>query len=297
MIEITCPICPPETRSVVRFHERLPKKDLAFVARKTPERAHFQINQCTGCGLIFASPILPLEEIHALYSESAYIDEPQVANMAHDYEQELKKILPLCREKQRALEIGASSGFFLKKLSDLGFQEVWGIEPSREAAALAAKDFAGRVINDILKPGQFEDNSFDMIVFFQVFDHITTPNEFLELCYRYLKPGGVLFAIHHNIRAPMPVILGEKASTYDMSHIHLWDHRTMRLILEKYAFTDIAIKNIKNRYEILHIIRMLPLPSMLRNMALSVAHLLRLNGKSLRVHVENMSVYAKKPIN
>ena len=112
MISISCPICPPQTPSVIRFHERLPKREFAFVARKTPECAHFQINQCSGCGLVFASPILPFEKIHTLYAESSYIDEPQVGNMANDYEAEFRKFIPLLQGKERALEIGSSSGFF-----------------------------------------------------------------------------------------------------------------------------------------------------------------------------------------
>lgn len=295
MISIKCPICPPLTPSVIRFHERLPKEEFTFAPRRTPERAHFQINKCCGCGLIYASPILSFKDIHTLYKESSYIDEPQVINMARDYEEEFKKILPMLQEKEKALEIGASSGFFLKKLSALGFKEVWGIEPSQESAALAANYFPGQIINDILKPDQFADNTFDAIVFFQVFDHITTPNEFLSLTYRYLKPGGILFAIHHNIRAPLPFILGEKASTYDLAHIHLWDHNTMRRILEKNKFTDIKTHNIKNRYEIMHIIRMLPLPHTLRKVATSLSQILKIKGKHIRVHVENMSIFARKP--
>ncbi len=294
MIDIHCPICPDKTPFRLRYNPKFSDGSLRFIARKTPDQQHFRIVQCTVCGLVYANPIIPPQEIAALYRDSDFIVEPQLENMAGDYAANFRKIIPLIPGRQRLLEIGCANGLFLKEARALGFQEVYGFEPGRKAVEEASGDIRGCIINDQLRPGIFPDGHFDAVCFFQVFDHILYPNEFLRMAHTYLKPGGVIFSIHHNIRALMPALLGAGSSTYDISHIHLWDPATMRKILEKNQFRVHSIRNIANRYKADHVLRMLPLPAGLKRTARAISRKLNIAELNIKASVENMACTAFK---
>jgi 2-polyprenyl-3-methyl-5-hydroxy-6-metoxy-1,4-benzoquinol methylase len=291
LIDHPCPICPEGTPFKVRYPAQFSRESLQFIARKTPDHMHFRIVRCDGCGLIFSNPIIPAEDIIKLYKESGFIAEPQLDNMRRDYLNEFQTILPLA-QKDRLLEVGCSNGFFLEEIKKLGFKETYGIEPGQEAVQKAAPTIRPFILNDILRPGLFPDGHFDVVCFFQVFDHIIDPNDFLHTLHRYLKPQGVLFAIHHNIRSLMPAILGAKASTYDISHIHLWDHDTMRKILEKNGFRLHVVRNTANSYQLDHVLRMLPLPDAIKQSLRHLTQKLNLSDVSIKAKVENMACVA-----
>jgi len=293
MKDIHCPICGLGVSYKLRYPARINNNSVKFVARKTPECCHFQVVQCHGCGLVYSTPIFERDKIAELYKNSEFINEFQLENMASDYLEEFLKV----KEKingEAVLEIGCANGFFIQRLKDIGIKNVYGIEPSVSAYEAAPSDIQDKIINKEFMEGIFQEESFDIILFFQVFDHIVEPNEFLQLVHRYLKKGGILVAIHHDIKSLLPTILGERASTYDLSHIYLWDKNTMRLILEKNDFEVLYIRNIANRYQVDHIIRMLPLPNIIRIIFRVSMERLRLSDKNIRLFVENMVCVARK---
>ncbi|MDP2653239.1 MAG: class I SAM-dependent methyltransferase [Candidatus Omnitrophota bacterium] len=294
MQETSCPICGPGTPFRVRYPEKFDRSSLAFVARKTPDHTHFRIVQCNNCGLVYSNPILPEEDIRGLYRRSAFIHEEQLGNMLRDYLEQFEEILPLMN-KENLLEVGCSSGFFLDAARRSGFENVRGVELSVEAVANAPESVRGSIVNDEFRTGIFPPGHFDAVCFFQVFDHVIDPNRFLQTAHHYLKPGGTLLAVHHDIRALMPSVLGARASTYDISHIHLWDKSTMRKILEKNGFRVRSIRNVRSRYQLDHVLRMLPLPRPLKEGTRALVKRLGLSGKVIKASVENMAVVAEKP--
>lgn len=288
--DVACPIYHGTAEVCQRFPASFGPEDLSFTARKTPTRTRFRVVQCTGCGLVFSSPVPDVSTISELYREGDFISEPQLENMIGDYLDECGRYMHLCG-KARLLEVGCSSGLFLDRVGDrFGFAEVRGVEPCAKSIEAMPARVRDKVIADILRPGQFAPESFDCIVFFQVFDHVPDPNNFLSLIRQYLKPKGIAIALHHNIRAPMPVILGSKASTYDIQHMFLWDKKTMRLILNQNGFSVVDIRSTANRYQLDHVARMLPLPAKLKNATRNVLKLLGLSNFTLRVSVENMVI-------
>lgn len=291
--QIDCPLCGPNNDYTVRYPEKLNLATLNFMARKTPDHTHFRIVQCARCGLVYSNPILADREILRLYRESEFISEPQVENMGEDYIEQLTRIGPLMK-KDSILEIGCANGFFLKRAKEFGFHNVQGIEPGNVAVSKATPDIHKNIINDFLHPGLFPEEKFDVICFFQVFDHILDPNEFLRTLYAYLKRGGILLALHHDIKSLLPFVFGEKASTYDVEHIYYWDKKTMRLILEKNRFEIVKIENISNTYQFDHVIRMLPLGDSWKRVIRRILGLFNLADARIRIKCENMVCVARK---
>lgn len=288
-----CPICGAGNRFTVRYRERFDRAAAAFVARKTPDHTHFRIVQCSGCSLVYSNPILPFDHIINLYRQSEFIVESQLDNMARDYREQFEKIIHLVK-RGNLLEVGCSNGFFLGDMEKYGFDNIYGVEPSREAVSLAPEKVRSKIVNSEFKEGLFPYEYFDVICFFQVFDHIVDPNKFLQTVHKYLKKGGIVFAIHHNVRALMPAILRSMSSTYDVGHIYLYDKHTMRKVLEKNGFSVYCVKNIANSYQLDHIARMLPLPFFIKRLLRTALHWLKLANCSFKMNVENMVCIARK---
>jgi len=172
--------------------------------------------------------------------------------------------LPLAPGRDRLLEIGCGSGFFLECALDLGFAEVHGVEPSRDAVETASPRVRAAIRNESFRDGLFPDNYFDIVCGFQVFDHLLDPTETLRVCRRILRPGGLVFFIHHDAGAWTNRLLGERSPIIDIEHTYLYDCGTMARILKKNGFEVLRVFPAENRYPIYYWSSMAPLPFALK---------------------------------
>ena len=287
-----CAICGPTAYRVL-YPERIDREHINFAARKTPGKNHFRFVECSECGLIYSTPIFKDERMVNLYIKSEFIEEVQIKNMQEDYLQQLKKLDGIIK-KDDFLEIGCANGFFLKKAQEFGFKNVVGVEPGKDAVAKALLETKDCIINDIYKEDMFENETFDVVAFFQVLDHMLDPSAFLQEVYNILRPGGVVLAINHNVRFIGTRVAGEKSPMFDIEHICLFDPSKMRKILSKVGFDILYVKNITNSYSIEYVLKMLPLPSFMRELFLAAVHKMKLSQKRLRFKAGNMVSVARK---
>jgi 2-polyprenyl-3-methyl-5-hydroxy-6-metoxy-1,4-benzoquinol methylase len=90
----------------------------------------------------------------------------------------------------RLLDLGCAYGFFLKE-ARCHF-EVSGIELSEHAAA-ACRQAGLNVLSGVVDEANMARvGEVDVITMFDVIEHLPQPGETLALCYRYLKPGGII---------------------------------------------------------------------------------------------------------
>ncbi len=294
MKEINCAVCGTENPYSILYPERIQQDKVSFVARKTPDKIHFRIVRCNNCGLTYSNPIYPVEQIMQLYRKSEFIHEPQIENLRKDYKNQLQKVLPLIKEKQSLLEIGCASGYFLKSAIELGFKEVWGVEPGENAVKHADPDVRHKILNTVFSKELFEPETFDVVCCFQIFDHITHPNAFLQDVYRVLRKDGLLLAINHDIKSLMPRIMGEHSPMFDIEHIYLFDKKTMKMILEKNGFEVISVRNIKNSYTIEYCLRMFPMPIFLKQHLPVISNKVGVADKIISISAGNMLSIARK---
>lgn len=90
------------------------------------------------------------------------------------------------------LDIGCSSGILMEILNEKRFN-VWGIEPNRQAYALAKKKFGDKIfcgtLENFLKHNK---KQFDIIVYNHVLEHIEDVNKELYLIKKTLRKNGIL---------------------------------------------------------------------------------------------------------
>ena len=235
-----------------------------FSARRMPDRVHYRMVRCQNCGLIRSEPVLEEAELAKLYAASqlTYAHEAEFAG--ETYAGYLQDILPLAPSRDRLLEIGCGSGFFLEHALALGFAEVSGVEPSRDAVAAASPRVRDAIHVDSFRDGLFPEGHFSVVCGFQVFDHLSNPNEILQACRRILRPGGMILLIHHDAGAWTHRLLGERSPIIDVEHIYLYDRRTIARIFVKNGFEVLRVFSVRNRYPVYYWTGMAPLPTGLK---------------------------------
>jgi SAM-dependent methyltransferase len=94
------------------------------------------------------------------------------------------------RDGGRLLDVGCAYGFFLQEARP--FYQVTGIELAEDAAAYGRSQGL-RVLSGVVnEPTLAELGMMDVIVLLDVMEHLPDPSATLELCARYLNPGGIL---------------------------------------------------------------------------------------------------------
>ncbi len=297
MKEMQCAICSGGSEYKVLYQERFTLETLnenTFSARRTPDRSHYRIVRCQNCGLVFSTPVLEDQEIERLYRGSKLTYDAMTESLQKTYGFYLQRIGNLVPNKDRLLEIGCGNGFFLEKALELGYKNVYGVEPSSEAISKAAPAIARNIVNDVFTSGQFEGSFFDVICFFQTLDHVIDPNEFLRLCYLYLKPGGIILSITHNIDALSSRLLGEKCPMIDIEHIYLFNKKTLREIFSRNGFHVIEVFNVANTFPIEYYLQMMPLPGSVKDILNRLLSGLRLKDINITAQLGNIGIIARK---
>ena len=110
---------------------------------------------------------------------------------------ETLRVVPKLPRKLKVLDIGIASGHLAILVKKLFNYQVFGIDKKRPETNYWKKRFDGEGIEfrlcDLEKdPIPFEDEYFDMILFCEVFEHLSNPRITLKEINRVLKQGGTL---------------------------------------------------------------------------------------------------------
>lgn len=235
-----------------------------FSARRLPDRIHGTIVRCKKCGLVRTLEVIDDALLSKLYINSRFTYKNLTNNLRFSYGQILREAIKYSKDRNSFLEIGCGNGFMLDEALKIGFQKVAGIEPSRDAISRAAKTIQPMIKQDVLRPGIYRKNSFDVIAVFQVFDHIPDPNNFLKICLGLLRRGGVLVLMNHDVESFSASVLGERSPIIDIEHTYLYSQKTISKILKKNGYSVSAIYNPFTIFSLRYFLRLLPLQKKLK---------------------------------
>lgn len=155
----------------------------------------FSLLSCSKCG---TQHWYPLEHPGAEYYEDAAQD---MYEERHKLRKEIRdvrflKFLNDFKSKlksKKVLDIGCSDGLLLQKISQEG-SNVWGIDIDRKAIEIAKarglEDIYCESLDDFLTRAASENLKFDLIVMFDVLEHMTYPNNVLNSLKSILNDGG-----------------------------------------------------------------------------------------------------------
>ena len=139
---INCPICDSKKNYQIIFKKNFKASDLntkIFSARRLPDKIHYQIVKCNKCGLVRSTPTADVKYLNKLYEKSLLTYDDEIKNLTTTYLNAIKPILKKLPKGAKILEVGCGNGFVLKSIYDLGYKNVYGIEPSIDATTKVNK--------------------------------------------------------------------------------------------------------------------------------------------------------------
>lgn len=111
----------------------------------------------------------------------------------------IKKIIKLAGQNKRILDIGCSTGYLAHFLKNNG-NNVSGIDFLDKAVLIAKQNKIDAYVCDIENEKlPFKDNSFDLVIFSEVIEHLVDPDIALKKIYQVLKNNGLLIVSTPNI--------------------------------------------------------------------------------------------------
>jgi 2-polyprenyl-3-methyl-5-hydroxy-6-metoxy-1,4-benzoquinol methylase len=186
---------------------------------------NYNFSKCVGtnCGHIFVDPIPTLEELNQYYakntsglenSDSWTMVEDYAVNPAVVHNFYLKNRIKFLRRKNllrkdtSVLDVGCSTGMFLRVLKDLGYQDLLGVDVSLEQVDHC------RHVNQIEAYQKMEqipiDRKFDLVSLYAVLEHVPNPKEVLTQAIGLLRNSGKLIVDVPNYRSLYRVLTGKK---------------------------------------------------------------------------------------
>lgn len=169
------------------------------------EKNGFAYSSCQDCGTLFQSPRPPITAFEVFYRDSVssryWAEEffPAVAEARREkiFRPRVERLANLCRTKnisvKRLIDVGAGYGIFLDEWRKTNpATQLLAVEPSESLAAKCrSKGF--EVVEDIAENVSGYNNHADLVVCFEVLEHVYDPLEFVQTLSRLVKPGGYVF--------------------------------------------------------------------------------------------------------
>lgn len=165
----------------------------------------FAFSLCPGCGTLFQSPRPHIDAFESFYRNSdssrywADVFFPAVAEARREriFRPRVERLENLCSDKgikvERLIDVGAGYGIFLDEWRRRNPSvQALAIEPSESLAAeCRSKGF--EVVEDIAENVADNNYNADLVVCFEVLEHVYDPLAFLRTLGKLARPGGYLF--------------------------------------------------------------------------------------------------------
>ncbi len=212
--------------------------------------------RCADCELVYVTPrreaaALIREVYDATYWRSAAARERGYSDYASDEDLYLRTfrrrfdgLAQLLPRAGRALEVGCAAGFSMRVLADRGY-DVFGIEPSAAIRALAEKRLGtARIHAGTLEDAPFAAGSFDLIVMWDVLEHLPDPLGALRKARELLAPAGRLVLETQNVEAFAARLLGKRWTHFKHDeHLVHFSPATLRRALAVSGFELVSLNS------------------------------------------------------
>ena len=300
MKNTNCALCGDNKNIEILHQENLPELGITsaeYAPRRERDFIHYRIVKCIKCGLVRSDPIANNDLIEKYYEKSdcTYTLQKENQPLKKTYGKYFEEMLrEYSIQRSSYLDIGCSNGFMLENALELGFSNVMGIEPSLDAIKQASDKIKSKIIPGMFDPLKFKNQKFNVISFFQTFDHILDPNQFLQNVRKILDEDGYVIAINHNVGAISYKFLKEKSPIIDIGHAYLYDLSTMKKIFEKNHFKVMKVFPIKNIVSSSRLLELLPINEQLIGVFAQCQKKLGVESLQIPLYLGNLGIYAQK---
>lgn len=211
------------------------------------EEKGYRIVECVTCHLRYLFPQPSLTETAELYSEHYFQSTDALGRGYEGYTEQAENLratfrdrlrfLPAKTSGNRLLDVGAAAGYFVEQARQAGW-DAEGIEPSKWAVAYARDRVRVPVREGILDANTYADNSFDVITFWEVIEHLPDPRNFLLNVARVAKPGATILFSTPDSGSTVARVLGRNWLGWRKipEHLFFFDKPSLARLLRETGF-------------------------------------------------------------
>jgi 2-polyprenyl-3-methyl-5-hydroxy-6-metoxy-1,4-benzoquinol methylase len=140
-------------------------------------------------------------------------------------------------QRRKLLDVGCATGFAVEHASQRGW-DAYGLETSRYAVEVARKRLGERIKAGTLDDRLWPASSFQMVLLWDVIEHLPHPQKALEEIYALLEPGGWLSIITPDCGSPLAQMMGRFWMEYakPTEHIYFYSKNVLRKALKQNGF-------------------------------------------------------------
>lgn len=292
----TCVNCGCSQRSIV-YESTLAE---AAVASETilPYEAHYRINRCANCGLLFSDPVLDQRLVVKLYeaAEETNVETGEETNVRRTMSGYYRLLQPHLKGRQRFLDVGCDMGFLLEAARHDGFATLHGIEPNPAARAIAGQIPGALILADFYENADYPPNHFDAVTLIHVLDHLFDPRVVLRRVWQHLAPGGVMMAVVHNVESLLGRVLKERFPVFNLYHHYFFSKATLAALARSCGFEVIAVVATQNCYSAGFFVDRIPvIPRAISRSTRRGLDAIGVGTTPIAIRMGNMGVIARRP--
>lgn len=219
------------------------------ICGSTDHRPHWLISsfrfvRCRRCGHIYQNPQPVFDDLQGRYAEEYFAYERENEEQFFDLmrrgldDVDFAALTEALGGPGRFLDVGCATGRLLAHLRDEGW-EVAGVEICEPAARFAQNQRSLPVFIGQVEDSDFEPESFDVIHFSHVIEHVPDPRLFLARVHELLRPGGFAVIVTPDAGGFQARLFGRKWRSAIADHLNLFSHKSLRRLLARTRFAHV----------------------------------------------------------
>ena len=212
----------------------------------------YQVYACGNCGFRWLDPQPTDLELSEIYSDQYFLDEgnaeiTEIVNKlklatAGLYLEQLIREISSSPNEMSLLEIGCGMGDFLLDAQSRGFH-VSGLEVTDHLVEFTNRRLGvSSVQKGFIETSTFQKESFDIVAFFDVIEHVRNPVDFLTRVNGLLKKSGKVYIVTPSLDSWSAKLLGKNWMEYKVEHLSYFNKKAITLLLEEMGFHKIKFQ-------------------------------------------------------
>jgi SAM-dependent methyltransferase len=234
-----CPVCLSDRKQVLYGQKFFPLSGQL-------QLRGYDVAECGKCGAAYAENIPDQKWFDAYYREvSKYTHDQRAGEESvsdserfRDIANFISKHLP--GKQSRIFDMGCASGGLLRRLKDLGYTELLGMEKSPSSAELARRRHGIRVANSDLAEMARDEEPFDLLIQVGVLEHIRDVEGAFTSMSSVLRPGGLIYLEVPDVAgfAEWP---GAPFQQFSIEHINFFSHSSLIALMARKGFDAVEV--------------------------------------------------------
>lgn len=218
------------------------------------KKINFSYHVCRDCDTLFVTPrpnLKQLEEFYRYSPSALFWVEKFFKPVAESRRQKIfrpraEKIADMIRKENRGklkiAEIGAGFGLFLEELNKImSGLDLTAIEPSKEMAGIC-KD-KGLAVKEELVENIKEKEAFDILVCFELIEHLFSPRDFFIKVNQLLKKNGSFhFSTLNGEGFDIQILWENSKSIFPPHHLNFFNTGSIKSLVESCGFKVIKME-------------------------------------------------------